>query len=123
MINKLLIFGIIGSAGLATAITAAAYGLEIVFFFDADEERDRALVSEAMNVIQNQINSSNFGDDDGPSISLTDQGTMTISFDNGTAFNSADDIRITVPHKYTPQNGYTFEDNQVLGPDGEVLFP
>src|ERR671918_163408 len=29
---------------------------------------------------------------------------------------------INAPHDYTPENGYTFRDNQIFKPDGSALF-
>jgi hypothetical protein len=48
---------------------------------------------------------------------------MLLSYDNETSVTIADDIDVHFPHEYTPENGYTFEDNNIFKPDGTPLFP
>jgi hypothetical protein len=84
------------------------------------EEISDALVSQTINRIENYANSTSYND--APLISLTDEGVITIVYNNNTITDSSDDISIIAPHPYTPENGYSFSDNQIFKPDGSPLF-
>jgi hypothetical protein len=47
---------------------------------------------------------------------------ITISHNNGTAFELEDDMEISIPSNITTANGYTFESDNIIKPDGEPLF-
>ena len=57
-----------------------------------------------------------------PYLYLTDEGRMTLSYDNSTRVTIADDIDAHFPHEYTAENGYTYRNGQVYKPDGTELF-
>ena len=43
--------------------------------------------------------------------------------DNNTSLNLADDIYISIPHPFTPENGYTYtEDNNIVAPNDEAAM-
>jgi hypothetical protein len=83
-------------------------------------EGQSTLLDEALRIIENKINATNYNP--APSISLTDEGTMSVTYNNGTSLDVTDDVKFTVPHDYTPENGYRFEGSKILKPDGTELF-
>jgi hypothetical protein len=102
-----------------TTMATTAYA-EVAILAGIPKEISDALVSQTINRIQNYANSTSYND--APLISLTDEGVITISYFNGTSTDFSDDISIIAPHDYTPENGYTFNDNQIFKPDGSPLF-
>ncbi len=47
---------------------------------------------------------------------------ITITYNNGTAFELEDDMEISIPSNITTANGYTFESDDIIKPNGERLF-
>jgi hypothetical protein len=102
-----------------TIMTTAAYA-ETAILTGIPKEISDALISQTINRIQNYANNTSYIN--APAISLTDEGVITIVYDNNTITDSSDDIWMIAPHDYTPENGYTFRDNQIFKPDGSPLF-
>ena len=109
-----LLITIAAAAPTTTAVLVYAYEMVMI---ESNEGED-ILLAEALRTIQNHVNSTN----DRPYVILTDEGTLTVSYDNGTALDATDDIKFSVPHGYTPDNGYTYENSKVYKPDGTELF-
>jgi hypothetical protein len=99
--------------------TTTAYA-ETAILTGIPKEISDALVSQTINRIQNYANNTSYIN--APVISLTDEGVITIVYNNNTITDSSDDIWMIAPHDYTPENGYTFRDNQIFKPDGSALF-
>jgi hypothetical protein len=104
---------------IATTTTTTAYA-ETAILTGIPKEISDALVSQTINRIQNYANNTSYIN--APVISLTDEGVITIVYNNNTITDSSDDIWMIAPHDYTPENGYTFRDNQIFKPDGSALF-
>lgn len=81
-------------------------------------EQEKAIIADAIETLQNYANDTSKK----PYVIFVDEDSVTISYDNGTVTNGADDVKITVPHNYTLANGYTYENNRILKPDGTELF-
>jgi hypothetical protein len=112
------------SLAMAIVVTAAtttitAYA-ETAILTGIPKEISDALVSQTINRIQNYANNTSYIN--APLISLTDEGVIAIVYNNNTITDSSDDIWMIAPHDYTPENGYTFRDNQIFKPDGSALF-
>ena len=107
-------------AVVVTPTAATTAHAETAILAGIPKEISDALVTQTLNRIQNHANSTSYND--APLISLMDEGVITIVYNNNTITDSSDDISIIAPHDYTPENGYTFRDNQIFKPDGSPLF-
>jgi hypothetical protein len=115
----LLLFSLAMAVLVITTITTTAYA-ETAILTGIPKEISDALITQTINRIQNYANNTSYIN--APAISLTDEGVITIVYDNNTITDSSDDIWMIAPHDYTPENGYTFRDNQIFKPDGSPLF-
>ena len=106
-------------AVVVTTMTTTAYA-ETAILTGIPKEISDALVTQTINRIENYANNTSYIN--APLISLTDEGVITIVYNNNTLTDSSDDISIIAPHDYTSENGYIFRDNQIFKPDGSPLF-
>jgi hypothetical protein len=93
----LLLFFSLAMAVLVITTMAKTTYAETAILTGIPKEISDALISQTINRIQNYAN-------------------------DNTITDSSDDIWMIAPHDYTPENGYTFRDNQIFKPDGSPLF-
>ncbi len=115
----ILLFSLTVAVVVTTMTTTTAYS-ETAVLTGIPKEISDALVTQTLNRIENYANETSYFN--APLISLTDEGVITIVYNNNTITDSSDDISIIAPHDYTSENGYTFRDNQIFKPDGSPLF-
>jgi hypothetical protein len=111
---------------VATTMTAAALLQEVyaqqqetesVFFNDPNERTDR-IISEVLTQLQNSaLNHTDFS-----MIGMWDDGKIHIFLDNGTQGDPSDDTTIMTTHEYTAENGYQFQEDVIITPNGTELF-
>ncbi|MDQ4067317.1 MAG: hypothetical protein M3114_07005 [Thermoproteota archaeon] len=116
----ILLFSLAMAVVVTAATTTTTAYAETAILTGIPKEISDALVSQTINRIQNYANNTSYIN--APVISLTDEGVIAIVYNNNTITESSDDIWMIAPHDYTPENGYTFRDNQIFKPDGSALF-
>jgi hypothetical protein len=116
----ILLFSLAMAIVVTAATTTTTAYAETAILTGIPKEISDALVSQTINRIQNYANNTSYIN--APVISLTDEGVIAIVYNNNTITDSSDDIWMIAPHDYTPENGYTFRDNQIFKPDGSALF-
>ena len=116
----ILLFSLAVAVVVTTMTTITTTHAETAILTGIPKEISDALVSQTLNRIQNHVNSTSYND--APVISLIDEGVITIVYNNNTITDTSDDITIIAPHDYTPENGYSFSDNEIFKPDGSPLF-
>jgi hypothetical protein len=116
----ILLFSLAMAIVVTAATTTTTAYAETAILTGIPKEISDALVSQTINRIQNYANNTSYIN--APVISLTDEGVIAIVYNNNTITDSLDDIWMIAPHDYTPENGYTFRDNQIFKPDGSALF-
>ncbi len=116
----ILLFSLAMTIVVTAATTTTTAYAETAILTGIPKEISDALVSQTINRIQNYANNTSYIN--APVISLTDEGAIAIVYNNNTITDSSDDIWMIAPHDYTPENGYTFRDNQIFKPDGSPLF-
>lgn len=116
----ILLFSLAMAVVVTAATTTTTAYAETAILTGIPKEISDALVSQTINRIQNYANNTSYIN--APLISLTDEGVIAIVYNNNTITDSSDDIWMIAPHDYTPENGYTFRDNQIFKPDGSALF-
>lgn len=79
-----------------TTTNPAVYGLESAAYFDITEEQEQAIIADLIQKLQAYANDTRT---EPPYLYLTDEGRMTLSYDNSTRVTIADDIDAHFPHE------------------------
>jgi hypothetical protein len=104
MNNNILLLLVAVVVAVATTTNPAAYGQNLAAYFDLTEEQEQAIVADLIEKLQAYANDTRM---ETPYLYLTDEGRMTISYDNSTRVTIADDIDAYFPH-YTQLKTATY---------------
>lgn len=105
------------AAALLQEVYAQQQETESVFFNDPNERTDM-IISEVLTQLQNSaLNHTDFS-----MIGMWDDGKIHIFLDNGTQGDPSDDTTIMTTHEYTAENGYQFQEDVIITPNGTELF-
>ena len=88
----------------------------VMSFGDASPEAERMAIEIAIAQLWNMTN----GD---PSITFSEDGTLTISHSINTPNGMQLMMVMGVPHNMTPENGYEINNGVLTAPNGTQIFP